>query len=414
MPAYRQRLAERMGLSLLFKTWKKNSIVIHAASVGEVIAIKSLVESYLNTTPNTPLTITTFTPTGSEQVTKLFGNRVQHCYLPLDNIVSTTLFLIALKPKALVFMETELWPNLLSQCDFFNIKLLLINGRLSSKSVRQYKKMRWLIAPSLNFFKKILAQSEDNVSNFKVLGAHPSRCLNSGNIKYDISVTPDINSKHQALAKYIKSPRKIWVLASTHQGDEALALNAFKQLHAENSDTLLVIIPRHPERFNDVAELCESYDLSVSRRSLEQPVTASTAIWLVDTLGELLPVCALADVVTMGGSFNHIGGHNPLEPALFKKPIIVGPNMSNFKAVLAQLLSANGVIQLAEQANIEQALYKAVSQLLYKANKSINNKAINEANDGKTMGENAYHVVQSNQGASHKTLIEINALLPQK
>lgn len=399
MPAYRQRLAERLGFSLLFNTWKKNGIVLHAASVGEVIAIKSLVEKHLKASPNTPLTITTFTPTGSEQVTKLFGDRVQHCYLPLDNIISTSLFLWALKPKAMVFMETELWPNLLSLCAFHNIKLLLINGRLSAKSMRQYKKLAWLITPSLNLFHKILTQSEDNLKHFLSLGAHSSRCENSGNLKYDISVTPEVTLKQESLALSIESPRKVWLVASTHQGDEELTLKAFKKLYAEDSTALLVIIPRHPERFDAVAKLCEDHEFSLSRRSLKQPVTASTAIWLVDTLGELLPVCALADIVTMGGSFSHIGGHNPLEPALFKKPIIVGPNMSNFKEVLAQLLSAKGIEQLTESNNMSEQLAESVQTYLA------------SPEQGNVMGENAYRVVQSNQGASDKTLTEINALL---
>ena len=397
-PAYRKRLAERLGLSLFLTPWKKQGLVIHAASVGEVIAIKALVEKYLSAFPDTPLTITTFTPTGSDQVTKLFGNRVQHCYLPIDNVFSTYFFLKAVQPKAMVFMETELWPNLLSQCAKRRIKLLLINGRLSEKSLRQYKKLSGLMAPSLNLFNQILTQSEDNLRHFQSLGAHSSLCHNTGNLKYDISITPEITLKQQALAQSIETERLMWVVASTHQGDEALALKAFKLIYADNPNALLVLIPRHPERFDSVATLCEEADFSLSRRSLNEKVNASTGVWLIDTLGELLPVCALSNVVTMGGSFSHIGGHNPLEPALFKKPIIVGPNMSNFKEVLAQLVQVDGIIQVSQQEDMHLALYKAVSLQL-------------ALGDDQTLGENAYNVVLSNQGASDKTLTVISNLL---
>lgn len=406
MPAYRHRLLERLGLSLYFQKWKKHGLVIHAASVGEVIALTPLIEKHLTAYPNCPLTVTTFTPTGSAQVIKKFGQRVQHCYLPIDNIVSTTLFLEALKPKAVVFMETELWPNLLAQCNTHNIPLLLINGRLSQKSMRQYHKLSWLIKPSLNLFSKILTQSQDNLENFITLGADKERCQNSGNLKYDISITSEVTTKQAELQKKLQTDKKIWLVASTHEGDEILALNAFKIMQKNIPNLLLMLIPRHPERFNQIAALCQSsaYQFNVSRRSLNNEVNDNTQVWLIDTLGELLAACALADVVTMGGSFSHIGGHNPLEPALFKKPIIVGPNMSNFKEVLAQLKSAQGIEQLPDNPNIAnwditEALSSSVQNYLTSPEK------------GKTMGENAFTVVQSNQGASDKTLVEIAKLL---
>lgn len=403
-PEYRQRLGERLGFTLGQKPWKQNGVVLHAASVGEVLALKPLIEKYLHKHPETPLTVTTFTPTGSAQVIKLFGNRVQHCYLPIDNIVSTWLFLRALKPQTMIFMETELWPNLLAQCANKQIKLLLINGRLSAKSLPKYAKLKALMAPSLNLFSKILTQSEDNLHNFIALGAEPERCANSGNLKYDISITPEITAKQTELASQVQVDKKLWIMASTHEGDEAIALKAFKQLRATQPNLVLVLIPRHPERFDSVASLCQSppYQLNVSRRSESAPVTENTQVWLIDTLGELLPTCALANIVTMGGSFSHIGGHNPLEPALFKKPIIVGPDMNNFKEVNSQLLAANGIEQLLENLDMANLLAERVANYL------------NSPELCQTTGENAFIVVQANQGASEKTLSEINALISQK
>lgn len=400
MPAYRQRLLERLGLT--FKPTLKNGVVIHASSVGEVIALKHFIETLLSTQPNIPVTVTTFTPTGSEQVLKSFGSRVQHYYLPLDNIISTTLFLKRLKPKAIVFMETELWPNIVAQCSSCNIPLLLINGRLSANSMRQYKKLSALITPTLNRFAHILTQSQSNLANFIHLGAHSKRCKNSGNLKYDISITPEITAKQAELVQQIAAPRKVWVVASTHAGDEALALKAFKPLHDKDKSLLLVLIPRHPERFDSVATLCEEKGFSYSRRSRNTPITNNTAIWLLDTLGELLPTCALADIVTMGGSFNDIGGHNPLEPALFKKPIIVGPNMSNFSEVLTQLLEAQAIVQLpefTESNDMATLLSTKVDELL------------NDDKQQQSLGENAYTIVQSNQGASQLSIECLNRLI---
>ncbi len=390
---YRLRLTERLGF--ISTRFRKNGIVLHAASVGEVIALKSLIEKILNNNPTTPLTITTFTPTGSAQVEKLFGDQVQHCYLPIDSFLCTTLFLYRLKPKAMIFMETEIWPNLIAQCKWQNINLLLVNGRLSNKSVKSYTKLSWLITPSLNAFNKILTQSQVNQDNFLKLGCDEHLCEMSGNLKFDISVNDSVLEKKQELASYIDCSRDIWVVASTHEGDEAIALHALKYVLNNKPNTLLVIVPRHPERFNEVAELCESNGFTVQKRSENKAVDHDTQVWILDTLGELMPMCSLATLVTMGGSFSAIGGHNPLEPALFKKAVIVGNDMSNFTEIMQQLLSANGVVQIMNK----DELGVVASGLLTNVEKR------------KILGNKAYDVVLQNQGASSRTLEYIHQLI---
>ena len=231
--AYRQRLFERLGF--FPKPNQQGGIVVHAASVGEVIALKSFIEKLLLTYPDLPITITSFTPTGSAQITSLFGNRVQHGYLPLDLFPCTALFLQRLKPKMMIFMETELWPNLIAQCAQKKVKLLLINGRLSKKSLTSYQKISPLIKPCLNHFNKILSQSQDNLEHFVQLGAQENRCINSGNLKFDISVNEQVMKKKLELSKLLfannnQAKRTIWLVASTHEGDEVIALNAFKEL----------------------------------------------------------------------------------------------------------------------------------------------------------------------------------------
>jgi 3-deoxy-D-manno-octulosonic-acid transferase len=395
--AYRNRLLERFGL--LAKGLKPHGIIVHAASVGEIIALKPFISQLLILNPNKPITVTTFTPTGSAQVKKLFADKVQHCYLPLDNIISTALFLKRLQPKAMVFMETELWPNLIAQCKHKQVKLLLVNGRLSDKSMRSYKKLSWLITPAIQRFDKILTQSQVNQDNYLTMGANENSCKLSGNLKFDVSLNSETKTKQQTLKKLLPATKKVWLIASTHPGDETLALKAFEKIRKQSPEALLIIVPRHPERFEQVAKLARDAGNNVLQRSQNIPVTPDTHVWVIDTLGELLAACSLADVVTMGGSFSSIGGHNPLEPALFKKPVIVGPNMSNFIEILAQLKTAQGIIQLLENNNMAQALSDEVLRLF------------TDETSAKALGNHSYQVVLANQGATEQSLAALQTLI---
>ncbi|MBU2923696.1 lipid IV(A) 3-deoxy-D-manno-octulosonic acid transferase [Colwellia sp. 1_MG-2023] len=399
---YRQRLSERFGFTssaILLNKQNTKGIVVHAASVGEVIAITPFVELLLQQYPTYPITITTFTPTGSAQVKKHFGSRVQHTFLPLDILPCTSLFLNRLQPQLMIFMETELWPNLISQCANKRIKLLLINGRLSANSMKSYQKISTLITPTLNHFDKILCQSHDNLDNFLQLGAESDRCQVSGNLKFDISLNATTEDKQRTLAQFLPPHRPIWLVASTHQGDEEIALAAYNVIKEKFPQLLLVLVPRHPERFSSVAKLCINQGYSLAKRSESEQVTNHN-IWLLDTLGELMAAYALADIVTMGGSFSDIGGHNPLEPALFKKPIIVGNDMKNFTDILLQLQKNNGIIQLPilENKN-QQALAQAVIHLL------------NNTQAAQLLGSQAHKVVLNNQGASTRTLAQVKELV---
>jgi len=328
-------------------------------------------------------------------VLKLFGERVQHCYLPLDVFFATALFLKRLRPKVLVFMETEIWPNLIVQAKNNAIPLQLINGRLSDKSVQQYQKLHWLIAASLKKFDKILTQSEDNKQRFLALGAILENTEVSGNLKYDIQHDDIFRQKAEELQQFLTTDKNIWVMASTHEGDEKIALNTFSAVLKDSPQTLLVIVPRHPERFEEVFTLCVDAGFKVSRRSDKQDLEDDCQIWILDSLGELMGLYSLSDLVTMGGSFSKVGGHNPLEPALFKKPIIVGPNMSNFTEVFDQMLETEGLVQV----NSSKELSGKVSTLL------------NDQNKRATLGQNAYEVIANNQGASAKSLAVLNQLI---
>jgi 3-deoxy-D-manno-octulosonic-acid transferase len=406
-PEYRHRLFERLGF--FPKPSKQGGIVVHAASVGEVIALKSFIEKLLVNYPDLPITITSFTPTGSAQITKLFGERVQHGYLPLDIFPCTTLFLHRLKPKMMIFMETELWPNLISQCARQQIKLLLINGRLSKKSLTSYQKISALIKPCLNRFDKILTQSQENLTHFLQLGALENRCENSGNLKFDISINEQVINKKAELATLLGAgesqlKRSIWLVASTHEGDETIALAAFKALLPQYPSLLLVLVPRHPERFEHVANLCLEQQLTLAKRS-ENTIINDEQVWLLDSLGELMAAFALSDIVTMGGSFSEIGGHNPLEPALFNKPVIVGHNMSNFNEIMQQLRQEDAIIELTDNTPTNESSAQLVNEI---------SGLLQQPTKQQSLGENALKVVLQNQGASEKTLAQVANFLPIK
>lgn len=393
-PAYRYRLLERLGIVTNHIT--TGSIIVHAASVGEVIAVKAYVENLL--ARNLAVTVTTFTPTGSAQVKKQFGDRVQHCYLPLDIWPCTALFLHSLKPSAFVLMETELWPNLIHNCHSKRIPLQLINGRLSDKSMKSYQKIRGLIAPALKRFNKILCQSEAHYQNFISLGAMPHQCQISGNLKFDITENQEITDKAAELKLLMPQGKVVWLVASTHEGDEALALSAFEDLYQKHPELLLIIVPRHPERFNTARQLATQANFQTQLRSTNEPIASTTQVWVMDSLGELMSAYKLADFVTIGGSFSSVGGHNPLEPALFKKPIIVGHDMSNFKEIEQQLQQSKGIIKL-KPGELQEGLVKELSQL------------IELPQTGQLLGENAFSVVAKNQGASGKSADALYTIL---
>lgn len=385
-PEYRQRLGERLGLNA--QKLKQTDIVLHAASVGEVLALKPLVHKLLIDNPDLSITFTCFTPTGSAQIQKLFGDSVQHRYLPLDNWLSTRAFLNAVSPRLFVFMETEIWPSLLHQCSKRNINTMIVNGRLSKKSLPKYKKLNKLITPCLNLMSDIYCQSKENQENFQSLAVAPEKCSNVGNLKFDIKINDQIVQKQQELGPLIDQNRALVLLASSHEGDENHFIEHYTRLKKDFPNLLFGIVPRHPERFETVAELCQNKGLQVVKRSAGVVIQPSDDIWLVDTLGELLAVSSFADFVVMGGSFSNIGGHNPLEPALFQKPVIVGPDMNNFTEIMQQLEQAQAILKTAGEGS---ALGDAMHKLL------------SDKQQVTTLGENAYSVVQNNQGATEKT-----------
>lgn len=390
--SYRQRLKERLGL---INNCKTDGIVIHAASVGEVIALKPFIEMTLANYSDTAITVTTFTPTGSARVIETFGKRIQHCYLPIDAPSCINQFLSTLRPKVFVIMETELWPTLIDSCHRHQVKTLLINARISQRSFPRYQKISALIQPTLSKLDYIMAQSDDDAERFVTLGAQVDKMRTIGNIKYDLS-PPNMDRSPNVQLRLLCLQRKVWVVGSSHADEEALILACFKQLQEHIADIILVIAPRHPERVKHLIELADSMGLTTVKRSQKIQPNRNHDIWLIDSMGELLDFYRIADVCTVAGSFGETGGHNPIEPALFKKPIVVGTNMENFKDINAEMLSAEGLLQLDD--NSIEALKDAIIHLF------------TETESATTLGLNAFGVLEKNQGATEVAFQKLTEL----
>jgi len=386
-PAYRQRIAERFALKL--PPLKPGGIWVHAVSVGESIAAAPLIRALRERHPELPITVTCMTPTGSERIRALFGDQVQHCYLPYDLPWAAARFLDRLQPKLAVIMETELWPNHIHQCARRGIPTVLANARLSEKSARGYARFTGLTRPMLAEMSWIAAQTEAEAERFRQLGAR-SECVSvTGSIKFDLTIDPELKSRAQTLrASWGATNRPVWIAASTHAGEDEIVLAAHRQLLQRHPDSLLILVPRHPERFGAVHALCQRAGLRTVCRSSGQPVVGADQVLLGDTMGELLFLYALADVAFVGGSLVPNGGHNLLEPAALGLPVLSGPHLFNFLEIAEQLRGAGG---LAEVAGGEALAL----QLL---------RLLNEPGLRQRMGCAGLAVLQRNQGALERLL----------
>lgn len=348
-PAYGQRIGERFAFGL--PPLQPGGIWVHAVSVGESIAAAPMVRALRARYPQLPITVTCMTPTGSERIQALFAADplIQHCYLPYDLPWAAARFLKRAQPKLAVIMETELWPNHIHQCAKRGIPVALANGRLSERSARGYGRFARLTAPMLAEMSLLAIQTEAEAERFRQLGAR-SECVQvTGSIKFDLTIAPELLQRADALrGEWQASQRPLWIAASTHAGEDEVVLAAHQQLLAQRPDALLILVPRHPERFNSVYELSAKAGLATVRRSTGQPVTASTQVLLGDTMGELLFLYALADIALVGGSLVANGGHNLLEPAALGKPVLSGPHLFNFLEIAAQLREAGALREVAD------------------------------------------------------------------
>ncbi len=383
---YWRRWGERFGR---FPSPEMNSpIWIHAVSVGEVRAAQPLVREIKQRWPAIPLLVTTTTPTGSEQVKALFGESVLHTYLPYDLPGPVKCFLDGAQPRLALIMETELWPNLFHGCASRKIPIIIANARLSARSLRGYRRVSSLIRETLRSIYLVAAQGEQDAERFRQLGMEADRIRVTGSMKFDQPLPEGLQKHAGELRQRLGEKRMLWIAASTHQGEEEQILDAFRQVRREHPDCLLMLVPRHPERFGRVAELCSRAGFRVVRRSSGRPCDQDVDIFLGDTMGELMLFYAASDVAFVGGSLVPTGGHNMLEPAALGKPVIAGPHLFNFTEIAAAMERAGALCRVADGAELAE----------------VTSRLLSSPEERAGMGEAGRRLVQQNRGALQRVL----------
>jgi 3-deoxy-D-manno-octulosonic-acid transferase len=404
---YRKHIVERFGGtaqdggtigSPVKRIW------IHAVSVGEVRASAPLIAALRAHWPDAQVVLTCMTPTGRRTASDLFGSSVTVCYLPYDLPWAISRFIRRWQPKVLVIMETELWPNLLAACTSHHISAFLANARLSEKSYLGYAAYAPLCAltkQAFGQFHTVMAQSEADAVRLRHLGSNNT--VVTGNVKFDVGVLPALVAQGvEWRAPFTSTGRHVILVASTREHEEAALLDAFLRQFVEFAQhgrrPLLVVVPRHPSRFDDVASRIAARRLSLARRSQVTPPPADIDVWLGDSMGELQAYYAMSDLAIIGGSFQPLGGHNLIEAAALGKPAIMGPSIFNFAEAVRLALEANAMISVADAdaAMVEAAKLFASPERL------------------KQMGENALRFAQAHRGATSRTMEIIQNTLLEK
>jgi 3-deoxy-D-manno-octulosonic-acid transferase len=356
-----------------FRRWKErfgrfpapdfqSSIWVHAVSVGEVNAALPLIEALMVNFPDERIVVTTTTPTGSERVQKSLGDRVFHVYLPYDLPGPIRRFLDRTRPRIAVVMETEIWPNLYFRLKKQRVPIVIANARLSDRSLRGYKPVLPLVRAALSAVSWVAAQSAADGERFLQLGARPDTLSVVGNIKYDLHLPEGLADMGAQLRQVWGAARPVWMAASTHEAEEAQVLDAHARVLGRFPDALLLIAPRHPERFRAVFQLCRSYGFRTRCRSEDGLAEVQTQCFVVDTLGELLRFYSACDVAFVAGSLDSIGGHNVLEAAAQGKPVVVGPHTFNFAEVTDRLIEAGAAQRVSSGVELGAAVAKIMAQ----------------------------------------------------
>ncbi len=346
LPAYRQRISERFCLDTQY-TPMPVDIWIHAVSLGEVIAAIPLIDALLD--KQHTLLVTTMTPTGSQQLLSRFDTKIQHQYLPYDLAVVLRRFFMRYKPCLGIIMETEIWPNMIRQAKVAGIPLLLANARLSARSLQSYLRFRRFFKPILNGFTAIYAQSSEDAKRFITLGADKAMVQMLGNMKFDLQLNTVDNQKYQKMKQLWGKSRVVFIAASTHGDEESQILSQLRRLQQSIPQVLLLIAPRHPERFQKVYELSRQAGFDTGMQSLQTSVSEKSEVIILDSLGELLGFYYVSDYAFVGGSLVPVGGHNVLEPIAMNIPVFSGDRVHNFQRICNEL-ELREAIQLVKSA----------------------------------------------------------------
>ena len=398
-PAYWQRKRERFGF---FRPPDpgKPIIWVHSVSMGETIASGPLVKQLQNNYPAHRVLITTMTPTGSAQVGKIHGDSVDHVYASYDLPGAVRRFLNKVKPVMAIVIDTELWPNTIAACYERSIPVLVTNARLSERSARGYGHFSFLTRPMLKEISMVAAQNHETGRRFLKLGLPEQQLSVTGSIKFDLDVSSKTISAGQALRQQwqqgMDSDIRILVAASTHEGEDQQVLDAFKTILTESPEVRLLLVPRHPERFDSVHQLILDNQLSVVRHSEGTRPSDETRVILGDTMGEMMKLFAASDIAFVGGSLVPTGGHNMLEPAALNLPVLSGPHVFNFEEISESLIQAGGM----KLVNDSEALARSTIQL------------VQDQDEYESMSLRAGEFVRENRGALQKTLLLVDDLMP--
>lgn len=389
---YSQKRLSRYGIEFS-KNIRQGGLLIHCASVGEVVAIQNLVEQILQSNPNQFITITTNTTTGADRVNLLFADRVCHAYLPYDFPLFLRLFLNRRSPSKVLINEMELWPNLCHQCWRLGIPTFLVNGRMSDKSTKTYQKYPALFHPMFEKLTAICAQGKRDYHNYQSLGVSSEKLTLTNNIKFDLTISEhDLANSRLMIDTFGLSQRLILVAGSTHEPEEQLLLDAFLKLSVTYPELLLVIVPRHPQRFDKVKQMLNKQNIETILISQGHPIKPNTQVLLCDQMGVLRSLYALADISFVGGSVADKGGHNALEPAAVGVPILMGESTYNNPAICQALLDNGALLTVSDAQQIELA-----------CKSWLDNPELR-----KHAGDAGKQVLADNRGAIQKTLNVLN------
>ena len=393
---YLSRWAERFGI--FTPPAKTGGIMVHAVSMGEVNAASVLIRGLAAAYPGEPMYVTAFTLTGSARIRELFDDSVFHVYSPLDLPGAVGRFFDRVRPRMLVIMETENWPNLYFQAAKRNVPILVANARISDHSLQSYLRFRRLTAGALENVECIAAQSEQDGDRLRAIGANPAHVHLTGNLKFDLTLPPRLHEEGDSIRLAWGPHRPVLVAGSTHEKEEAVVVRVFKRLLGQFPDALLVLVPRHPERFSRAAQSARSSGLQVSLRSESPVCPPETQCFVIDAMGELQRYYAAGDAAFVGGSLEPIGGHNPLEPAALSKPVLFGPHMFNFADISRQLLEAGAAIEVADGKELEAQITSLFQDPALRAD----------------MGRAAHQLFKNGQGATDRTLLLVEKVLTRE
>jgi 3-deoxy-D-manno-octulosonic-acid transferase len=378
-PSYRDRLSERLGFTQLRFT--SPPIWIHAVSVGEVQAAAALVRSLASRYPKHPILITTATPTGAQRVRALFGDSVRHGYLPYDLPGAVRRFLGSTSPALAIIMEREIWPNLFRACFARRIPILLASARISERSGRRHVRFGGLFRDALACDVTIAAQTDADAERFRAIGIPVAAVHVTGNIKFDLEVPEDVRRAGSHIrAEFAHRP--VWIAGSTHEREEDIVLDAHERVRAARNDALLLLVPRHPNRFDAVKSWLRGRNVRFVTRSAREAVAADTSVLLVDTLGELLSFYSAANVAFVGGSLVPVGGHNLLEPAALNRPIVVGPHTFNAADIAEMFLASGAAVKVESAAELGAAVLDLLTNATRRDQMIARAHAILQANRG--------------------------------